>query len=192
MSFWVTATPATVAEITLDPAAVELRVPVATPLLLVVAAGCVSVLPLPVAARTTAAPAIGLPNPSFAVTVTVETDDPLLAMMEAGEATTVDSEADTLPGVTVTPAVSVIATPSIVADTVLVSGTVELSVPVATPLAFVTAPGWVSVLPVPVATNTTVAPAIGLPKASRAVTVMVDFTLPELAAMLAGETLTVD
>jgi hypothetical protein len=43
------------------------------------------------------------------------------------------------------------------------SATVELSVPVATPLAFVVPTGWVSVLPVPVAERTTVAPATGFP-----------------------------
>jgi len=59
------------------------------------------------------------------------------------------------------------------ADTVFTSGTVELSVPVATPLEFVVPTGWVNVLPVPVATNTTVAPSIGLSFASRAVTVIV-------------------
>src|SRR5207249_2350500 len=79
------------------------------------------------------------------------------------------------PALTVTVAVCVMATALMVADTVLVSAVVELSVPVATPLAFVVATGCVNVLPVAgVAASTTVAPWIGLPFASRAVTVIVD------------------
>src|SRR5205809_335079 len=89
-------------------------------------------------------------------------------------ALTVDCAADTVPGFTTTVTVCVTATPLIVADTVFDSATVELRVPVATPLAFVTALGCVTVLPVPVAAMTTVAPAMGLPNASRAVTVTVD------------------
>ena len=52
----VIATPLTVAETVFDSATVEPRVPVATPLASVVAAGCVSVLPEPVAASATVAP----------------------------------------------------------------------------------------------------------------------------------------
>ena len=58
----VMAIPLIVAEIVFASATVELNVPVATPLTSVTTAGCVSVFPLPVAARTTIAPAIGLPN----------------------------------------------------------------------------------------------------------------------------------
>src|SRR5437867_1837035 len=65
-----------------------------------------------------------------------------------------------------------------VADTVFDSATIELSVPVATPLAFVVPLGCVSVLPAPVAASTTVAPGIGLPKPSLAVTVMVEVPVP--------------
>jgi len=61
-------------------------------------------------------------------------------------------------GFTTTVAVCVTATALIVAETVFDSATVELSVPVATPLAFVVAVGWVRVFPVPVAVSTTVAP----------------------------------
>jgi hypothetical protein len=89
-------------------------------------------------------------------------------------ALTVDWAADTAPTLTTTVAVWVIATALMVTDTVFDSATVALKVPVATPLAFVVPTGWVSVLPVPVAASTTVAPAIGLPEASRAVTVIVD------------------
>src|SRR5260370_37502275 len=83
------------------------------------------------------------------------------------------------------------ATALIVADTVLLSATVELSVPVATPLAFVVPTGWVSVLPVPVAASTTVAPGIGLPRASLAVTVIVLWLVP-LDAVIGVVALTVD
>src|SRR5438128_6905993 len=94
-------------------------------------------------------------------------------------AVTVDCAADTVPAFTTTVAVCVMATALMVADTVLVSAVVELSVPVATPLAFVVPTGWVRVFPpVGVAASVTVAPWIGLPLASFAVTVMVDVPLP--------------
>src|SRR5438093_9479755 len=94
-------------------------------------------------------------------------------------AVTVDCVADTVPGFTTTVAVCVIATASIVADTVFASAAVDDSVPVATPLALVVPTGCVSVFPVVgVAASVTVAPAIGFPFASRAVTVMVDGPLP--------------
>jgi len=77
-----------------------------------------------------------------------------------------------------------------VAETVFASAMVDASVPVATPLAFVVALGCVSVFPVVgVAVSTTVAPAIGLPLASRAVTVMVEVPLP---AVIGDVALTVD
>jgi len=82
------------------------------------------------------------------------------------------------------------AVPLAVAETVFVPPTVELRVPVATPLAFVGVPGCVSVLPLPVAESTTVAPLIGLPLASFTVTVMVDVLVP--AGIDVGEAVTVD
>src|SRR2546427_12171484 len=86
-------------------------------------------------------------------------------------AVTADCAADTVPAFTTTVAVCVMATELMVADTVLVSAVVELSVPVATPLAFVGPPGCVNVLPVAgPAARTAVAPWIGLPVASLAVT----------------------
>jgi hypothetical protein len=73
----VIATPLIVAETVLDPAAVELRVPVATPVPSVVAAGCVRVFPVVgAAASATVAPPIGFPFPSRAVTVIVEVPVP--------------------------------------------------------------------------------------------------------------------
>src|SRR5438093_7697637 len=94
----VIATELIVAETVFEPAAVELRVPVATPLTSVVPTGCVSVFPeLGVAARTTVAPSTGLPLASLAVTVIVEL--PLPAAI--GEvAVTVDNVADTDPALT--------------------------------------------------------------------------------------------
>ncbi|SRR6266511_2147078 len=182
------AVPLIVAETVLVSITVDRRVPVATPLALVGPLGWVSVLPLPVAESTTVAPLMGLPLASFAVTVIVEL--PLPAVIELGEATTVDCEAETGPGFTVTDAVWVMAVPFAVAETVFVPATVELSVPVATPLAFVVPPGCVRVLPLPVAASTTVAPPIGFPPASFTVTVTVAVPVP--AVIEVGEALTVD
>jgi hypothetical protein len=182
VAVWVTATPLMVAETVFDPANVELRVPVATPLAVVVAVGWTRVFPVPDAARVTGAPAMGLPLASFAVTVIV--DVPLPAVI--GEvAVTVESEADTGPAVTVTVAVCVIATPPIVAETVFDSANVEPRVPVATPLAVVGAVGWTRVFPVPDAARVTGAPVMGLPLASFAVTVIVDVPLPAVTGEVA-------
>src|SRR5881409_3530522 len=182
----VIATALIVAEIVFDSASVDASVPVATPLAVVVVAGCVSVLPDPVAASTTVAPGIGLPFASRAVTVIVEL--PLPAAI-GDVAPTVDWLADTAPAFTTTVAVWVMATALIVAEIVFDSASVDASVPVATPLTFVGAAGCVSVLPAPVAASTTVAPGIGLPLASRAVTVMVELPLP---AAIGDVALTVD
>jgi hypothetical protein len=116
-----------------------------------------------------------LPLASRAVTVIV--DVPLPAVI-GDVALTVDWLADTGPAFTTTVAVCVIATALIVAEIVFDSASVDASVPVATPLAFVVVAGCVSVFPDPVAASTTVAPAIGLPFASRAVTVIVELPLP--------------
>src|SRR5213083_1372324 len=161
-----------------DPAAVELKVPVTTPLASVVPSGCVSVFPaVGVATSATVAPSIGFPPASRAVTVMVDWLDPLDAVI--GEvAVTVDWTPDTAPAFTTTVAVCVIATALIVAEIVFDSASVDASAPVATPLAFVGAAGCVSVFPDPVAASTTVAPGIGLPFASRAVTAIVDVPLP--------------
>src|SRR5437773_3921199 len=153
----VIATELIVAETVFVPAAVELRVPVATPLTSVVPTGCVSVFPaVGVAASVTVAPGIGLPLASFAVTVIV--DVPLPAVI-GDVALTVDCAADTAPAFTTTVAVCVIATELIVAETVLDPAAVDERVPVATPLASVVPTGWVSVFPaVGVAASVTVAP----------------------------------
>src|SRR2546422_2490247 len=182
VAVWVIATVLIVADSVFDSATVELNVPVATPLAFVVALGCVRVLPVPVAVSTTVAPGIGLPNPSFAVTVMV--DVPLPAAM-GDVAVTVDCSADTVPAFTTTVAVWVIATELIVAETVFDPATVEVSVPVATPPASVVADGCVRVFPLPVTLSTTVAPGIALPKPSVAVTVMVDVPLPAVIGEVA-------
>src|SRR6266852_4112182 len=175
VAVWVIATALMVADTVFDSAAVVLNVPVATPLALVVPTGWINVFPVPVAARTTVAPGIGLPFASRAVTVIV---DPVPPAVIGDVAATVDCDADTLPALTTTVAVWVTATALIVADTVFEPATVELRLPVATPLALVVPTGCVSVLPVPLAASTTVAPGIGLPFASRAVTVMVELPPP--------------
>src|SRR6185437_162290 len=65
-----------------------------------------------------------------------------------------------------------------VADTVFDSATSEVRVPVAMPSPSVGPPGCVRVFPVPVADSTTVAPGIGFPNPSLAVTVMVEVPVP--------------
>src|SRR5437762_13975687 len=169
------------------PPTVELKVPVATPSPFVGPTGCVSVFPVPVAASTTVAPAIGLPSASRAVTVTVEL--PLPAVI-GDIAVTVDRLADTAAGVTTTVAVCVMATALIVADTVFAPAAVDASVPVTTPLAFVVPTGCVSVFAAAgVAAWVESAPALGLRFASRAVTVMVELPLP---AVIGDVAVTVD
>src|SRR5947208_3106776 len=156
VAVWVTPIPSIVAEIVLDSASVDASVPAATPLAFVVVAGCVSVLPDPVAASTTVAPGMGLPFASRAVTVIVEL--PLPAAI-GDVALTVDWLADTVPAFTTTVAVCVIATALIVADSVFNPAAVELKLPVATPPASVVPSGCVSVFPgVGVAVSVTVAP----------------------------------
>src|SRR5947208_770302 len=82
-----------VAETTFCSGTVELKLPVATPLASVAAAGWVSVLPFPVAASTTVAPLTGVPLASFAVTVIVDVSFP--AAIDAGDATTVERTGST-------------------------------------------------------------------------------------------------
>src|SRR5919106_244290 len=191
VAVWGIAVPLIVAETTLAPAPVELSVPVAAPFASVGPAGWVRVLPVPVAARTTVAPLTGLPKSSRAVTVMMLLPEPVLAPIAPGAAETVLLAALTAPTPTVTVVVWGIAVPLIVPETTLAPATVELSVPVATPVAPVGPPGWVRVLPVPVAARTTVAPLTGLPNSSRAVTVMVLVLEPVLAPIVPGAAVTV-
>src|SRR5512143_2908869 len=136
------------------PAPVELDEPVTSPFASV-AAGWVIVLPLPLTARVTATPLIGLPLPSRTVTATVALPP---AANSIGDASTEDNgaETDDAAGSTVTAACWVIATPLMVADTSLTSATVELRLPVVSPVPPVVLEGWVRVLPLPVEARTTV------------------------------------
>src|SRR5207249_3127772 len=186
VAVWVTATPLIVAETVFPSATVERSVPVTVPSAPVGPVGWVGVLPLPVAWRTTVAPVIGLPFASRAVTVIVEV--PVPASIVAAATATVACAAETAPLVTVTVAVWVTATPLIVAEIVFPSATVEPSVPVTVPSAPVGPVGGVSVLPLPVAWSWTVAPAIGFPLASRAVTVIVEVPVPRSEERRVGNT----
>jgi len=184
----VTSVPSIVADTVFVSGTIELKVPIATPLALVGLAGCVNEFPVPVADSTTVAPLIGLPLASLAVTEIVVL--PLGAVMEVGEAATLDCALDTGPGLTETYAFWVMGTPSAVADTAFVPALVELNVPSATPSAWVDPCGCVNVFPAPVAASTTVAPLIGLPLPSRTVTVIVELPLPAMNEV--GEAATVD
>src|SRR6266700_3794075 len=182
----VIATPLIVADTVFDSATAELNVPVATPSPLVGPVGWVSVFARPVAARTTVAPGIGLPKPSLAVPAIV--DVPVPAAI-GDVAVSVDWPAETGPGFTTIVAVAVTPTPPIVADTTFDPAVVDERVPVATPFASVGPAGCVSALFAPVAASTTVAPWIGLPLASFAVTVIVEVPLP---AVMGDVAVTVD
>src|ERR1051325_10812326 len=83
--------PFTMAVTVFVPAAVELKAPVIWPLVLVVPAGCVSVMPVTgLAASVTVAPLTGLPLGSLTVTVIVLALEPELAVIVAGDAATSD------------------------------------------------------------------------------------------------------
>ena len=146
-------------------------VPVAVPDASVTTAGCVIVLPVPVANSTTAAPETGLLYWSRAVTVTVVTSVPL-AITVAGTTPIVETARSTSPAVNVTSTVGVSASAPIVALIVFVSATVDTIVPLASPLIFVFTAGCVIVCPRPVASSTTAAPGTGFPNSSLTVTVM--------------------
>src|SRR2546429_2706296 len=142
VAVWVTPIPSVVAEIVLDSASVADSAPVATPLAFVVAAGCVSVLPPPVADRITVAPATGLSSASRAVTVIVEALAPFEAVI-GDVAATLECPPETVLAVTTTVAVWVMETEVIVAETVFDSASVDDNGPVATPPAFGRPPGFV-------------------------------------------------
>src|SRR5437588_7100751 len=190
----VTATaPFTVAATVFVPASVELKAPVIWPLVLVVPAGCVSVIPVAgLAASVTVAPLTGFPLSSFTVTVIVLALEPLLAVIVPGDAATSDSLALAPAGFPGTSAVWATLTVTFaMALTVFVPAAVELNEPVICPPAFVVPTGWVSVLPVAgVTVSVTVAPLTGLPLASRTVTVMVLDPAP--AVIVVGAAVTVD
>src|SRR5437763_1148156 len=150
------------------PASVELKAPVIWPLVLVVPAGCVSVIPVAgFAASVTVAPLTGLPLASFTVTVIVLALDPELAVIVPGEAATSDSVALAPAGFTVTGAVwATLTLPFTMALTVFVPAAVELNEPVICPPAFVgsTVP-WP-----PRVASVTATPGTGLANWSRTIT----------------------
>src|SRR5207302_1018441 len=159
VAVWVIATALMVADAAFDPAAVELKVPVTTPLASVVPSGCVSVFPaVGVAASVTVAPSIGFPLASRAVTVMVDWLDPLDALI--GEvAVTVACAADTGPPFTTAVAVISLPAPLPISDAAFDPAAVELRLPVTTPPASVVPSGCVTVFPaVGVAASVTVAP----------------------------------
>lgn len=183
----VIATPEIVAETTFAPAAVELRVPVATPLALVEPLGCVSVLPVPVAASTTVAPLMGLPLASLAVTVIVLVVAPELAAMVVGAAITVDCAALTVPAVPVAENVTGLpVSPDAVAVTVFAPATLpSVQLPMAAMPLLPVVTGFVPVmLPPPDATaNVTLTPATGLDRESRTMTEGTDVTCVPIVAL---------
>lgn len=162
-------TPLAVADTVLGSTAVELKVPVATPLELVVPPP-LRVFPDPVAASTTLEPLTGFPN--WSLTVTVIVDEPVPTTIEVGWALTLDCAALIGPVLTVTTGCCVRVTPPATAVTVCEPAPVELNVPVVTPLPFVAA-GWVKLLPLPVAERVTAIPLSGLPLPFLTVMVMV-------------------
>src|SRR5207249_9815204 len=127
---WVPFTAAALPISVFEPAAVEVRVPVATPLAFVVPTGCISVFPVVgVAASVTVAPAIGFPFASRAVTVMV--DAPLPATIGDG-AVTVDWVAATAPAVPI--AVSVTGLPLIPAPAAVAARAFDPPVVASVPL----------------------------------------------------------
>src|SRR5690606_22900182 len=137
----------------------------------------------------TAAPGTRLLNASRAVTVAVaEPPTPI----DVGFRARVELAPDAAAGVTVMFRVCAIVTPSISAPTSLSPAAVWVYVAVATPLALVGS-GVVKEPPPATATGSTLAPAIGFPLASLAVTVTVEPPAPGLpAVMLDGDTVSVD
>src|SRR5262245_59822347 len=139
-------------------------VPVVTPLALVGAAGCRSVLPEPVAVNVAVWPASSTLLVDRIVIVMVEMATPSAETPNAGLAVAVDNVAlmrtDTKSTVGCCATTTWPAPGLIVAVMVFSWAVVLAMVPVATPLAFV-APGWTSVLLVPVEARLTAWPATG-------------------------------
>src|SRR5207302_1321892 len=167
--------PFTMAVTVFVPAAVELKAPVIWPLVLVVPAGCVSVMPVTgFAASVTVAPLTGLPFASFTVTVIVLALDPELAMIVAGAAATVDCVALGPPAVAVAVNVTgLLLSPAAVARSVsslaAVPSVQEFAA--ATPFALVVTAVAGSTVPLsPLVANVTATPATGLANWSRTIT----------------------
>src|SRR5262245_21813802 len=100
VAVWLTATPPAVADTVLAPAPVELSADVKTRLAFVTPFTGDKVLPVPGAATVIGVPASTLPLASRTVMVTAAVTAPVLAVIEAGDADTVDCVAETAPAVT--------------------------------------------------------------------------------------------
>src|SRR5437016_13679820 len=157
--------PFNVAETVFISALVELSVPVTLPLASVVAAGCVSVFPAPLASNATVAPGTGFPSASSAVTVTVEILEPALAWKVADSAVPRDCVLLRGPYVPVELHVTELPmTPVAVAVSVLSPGSPpSVQDVVAIPLALLEVVTGFAVPPPPVTSNRTPTTATGLP-----------------------------
>lgn len=149
------------------PAALALTAPVAVPSSAVTVEGWMK-LAVPLDEKVTVSPATGLPYASRTVTVSAICVPSSGA--DVGEATSDERAGSGAPAVNVTMGWSVSARAPIFAVTVFASAFVDESVPTAAPEPSV-ADGLEIVFPVPVASNATVAPGTGFPKASRTVAV---------------------
>lgn len=165
-------------------AAVEAMVPVVCPAPSVATEGCTSVFPLPVAAKVALVPEIGLLKASRRRMVTTEVVVPSAKTFVLGEAEIVEFAAEGAPAVKVTEVVAVLNPVGVAMLIVFVSATVDLTVPVATPDAFVTTAGCVRVFPVPVEAKVVETPLTGLLFASRRVIVSVEVAVPSAVALL--------
>jgi hypothetical protein len=182
----------TVAETVFVSATVDASVPMAKPAASVTVGGCVSVLPVPVAASCTVCPGTGFPFASKTWTVIVATVTPSAARPPGGVALTVDSVALIVLASAMKPTVGCCVTATwlapglIVALIVFDSAIVEVIVPVVAPVASVVAAGWVRTWFVPVLASWTVWPGIGFPCTSRTVTVIVEESEPSATTSSAG------
>src|SRR5207302_9659944 len=138
----------------------------------VVAAGCVSVFPAPLASNATGTPGTGFPTASSAVTVSVAAFDPVLAGIIAGCAVTRDCVL--LGGPTVPVAVNgtgLPVSPVAVAVSVFPPGSSpSVQDVVAIPLALLEVVTGFAVPPPPVTSNWTPTRATGLPNSSDTIT----------------------
>lgn len=168
-------------------ATVEAMVPVATPDAFVVEAGWLMVFPVPLDAKVVVTPLTGLLFASRSVSVMVDVVVPSAVMPLEGEADNVELAAIGGPAMKVTDVVTPANPEGVAILSVFACATVEAMVPVATPEAFVTAAGWVSVFPVPVAAKVVETPLTGLPFASISVIVTVEVDEPSAVMPLDGE-----
>lgn len=167
-------------------AKVEAIAPEVCPDPFVATEGWVSVFPVPVAPNVGVIPEIGLLFASRRSIVTAESAEPSARTFVAGDAEIAEVAAEGAPGTKVTEVVTVPSPAGEAMLTVFAWATVEAIVAVATPEAFVTAAGWVSVFPVPVEAIVVVTPFAGLLFASRSVIVIVEVATPFAVIPVAG------